>query len=78
MEDKFMPESLKGQEENKTLYELDNDAPVWHTGQSYQKEPAKQIKCAICGNDKFYVAEGVYWVGIKCIVCEYEICVSDG
>jgi hypothetical protein len=79
MDDRYIPEKLKEYQKIDILYEVDNNALLWHTGICYKQTPAKQIKCAICGNNKFYVAEsGTYWVGIKCIVCEYEICIADG
>lgn len=77
MNDKYFPENIKEVDEP---YEIDKDAPKWHTGQSYVDKPATQIKCSICGSDKFHVAENEhdYWTGIKCVNCEWESMIHDG
>lgn len=64
--------------ENIDLYIPDDAAPKWHTGQCYEKEPAVQIKCVLCGNDNFNVAQSDYWTGIKCINCGWETQVHSG
>jgi len=51
---------------------------LFHIGQGYENRPAKTIYCKICGGNKFYVGQGDWWTGIKCINCGYEICIHSG
>ncbi len=57
------------------IEEYKND---WHIGQSHDHEPVKQLKCKICGSDKFEVDTGSYYVDIRCPICKYEFCIADG
>jgi len=54
------------------------DKPEFHIGQGYEGKPAKALQCRLCGGSQFYVGEGEYFTGIKCIVCEWEMCIHDG
>jgi len=47
-------------------------------GQSYDPGPAKQIACGECGSTEFHVAQGDYYVVIRCPKCRWEGCVADG
>ena len=47
-------------------------------GQSYEDTPAKTLFCKHCGNDQFKVAQGDYFTAVKCVNCEYEICIHKG
>lgn len=54
------------------------DEPKFHIGQSYDKEPAKALKCTQCGGNQFYVGTGHCFTAIKCTTCEWEMCIHDG
>jgi hypothetical protein len=51
---------------------------LFRVGQSYEKKPCKTFYCKKCGSNKFYVGTGNYFTAIKCVNCNYEICVHDG
>ena len=51
---------------------------LFHIGQCYDEEPAKMIKCAYCSGTEFNVGIGSYFTAIRCIKCEWEICIHDG
>lgn len=38
----------------------------------------KQIECAKCGSNKFYVGSGSYFTVVKCCKCNHEECIHDG
>lgn len=50
----------------------------FHIGQSYDNEPVKTITCSVCGNNRFIVGQCSNCIAIKCIICEYEICIHNG
>ena len=50
----------------------------FHIGQSYANKPDATVICKKCGNDKFIVGQGHCHTSIKCINCEWELCIHDG
>ena len=46
--------------------------------QGYEEERTKTIVCKICGADNFKVGQGGYFTAIKCLTCEWEICIHEG
>jgi len=50
----------------------------FNIGQCYEEEPAKTLVCKHCGSDQFKVAQGSHFTAVKCIKCEYEVCIHDG
>lgn len=50
----------------------------FNIGQCYADEPAKTLVCKHCESDKFKVAQGDYFTAVKCVNCEYEVCIHDG
>jgi len=56
----------------------ESDEDIFHIGQSYEDEAAKVLKCKICGGMEFNVGRGDYYTAIKCIKCEWELCVHNG
>ena len=50
----------------------------WHTGQGYEEEPAKGYQCRKCGGRVFNVGKSDYWTGVRCVACQYEVCVHSG
>ena len=66
------------------LFDIENlpyktiDRGDFHIGQSYSNKPNKTIICKNCGNDKFLVGKGSYHTAIKCINCQWELCINDG
>lgn len=51
---------------------------TFNIGQPYEKKPAETLFCKHCGADEFKVGQGSYFTAVKCVKCEYEICVHDG
>lgn len=51
---------------------------TFHIGQSYEERPAKIVECAKCGGREFNVAQGSYYTAIRCIKCQWEVCIHDG
>jgi ribosomal protein L37E len=49
----------------------------FHVG-SMGQDPAKSIVCRKCGSTQFNVGQGSYFTAIKCVKCEWEICIHDG
>lgn len=50
----------------------------FHIGQVYEDEACKTYYCKQCGGNKFYVGAGSCFTAIKCVVCDWEMCVHDG
>ena len=50
----------------------------FHVGQSYTKETAKTLMCSICDGTEFNVGQGDYFTAIKCVNCQWEMCIHDG
>ena len=51
---------------------------LFHIGQSYEDKPARYVYCKICGGVNFNVGRGSYFTAIKCISCDYELCIHEG
>jgi ribosomal protein L37E len=51
---------------------------LFHVGQSYEEGPADTIQCRRCGGKEFNVGQGSYFTAIRCVKCEYELCVHNG
>ena len=50
----------------------------FNIGQSYEETPAKTLMCKHCGSEEFKVAQGDYFTAVKCVKCEYEVCIHKG
>lgn len=50
----------------------------FNIGQHYKETPARTLVCKHCKNEEFKVAIDYCFTAIKCINCEYEICIHDG
>lgn len=50
----------------------------FNIGQGYEEIPARTLICKHCGCDKFKVGQGNCFTAIKCIKCEYEVCIHEG
>ena len=71
MESKHNPKNIE--------FELqETERGDFHIGQCYDNTPAKTLICSVCGNDRFIVGKGSYFIAIKCDKCEYETCIHDG
>lgn len=61
---------------------LPNEQPFhvgpFHIGQSYDRVPATQLKCKICGGLEFHVATGTHYTAMRCPTCLWELCIHDG
>lgn len=51
---------------------------LFHIGQSYEETVAKTIYCKNCGGKEFNVGSGNYFTAIRCVKCEWELCIHDG
>ncbi len=54
------------------------DEPKFHIGQVYTDGPAKALRCLVCGGNKFYVGRDEWYTAVKCVTCEWELCIHDG
>lgn len=50
----------------------------FNVGQSYEDENAKTLVCKHCESDQFKVGQGNYFTAVKCVNCEYEVCIHEG
>lgn len=61
------------------FYLLKEDETIkFHVGQSYTKDTAKAIACSICGGNEFNVGQGDFFTAIKCVKCQWEMCIHEG
>ena len=51
---------------------------LFHIGQSYESKVASTVYCKHCGGKEFNVGIGSYFTAIRCIKCEWEVCIHDG
>lgn len=54
------------------------DDETFHIGQCYENHAAVTIECAQCKSRVFNVGVGHCFTGIRCVNCEWEICVHQG
>ncbi len=59
-------------------YYTEKDDGLFSIGQCYDDKPASTIYCSKCGGKEFHVGSSSYFTAIKCINCEWEICIHDG
>lgn len=55
-----------------------DDTIKFHVGQSYTKNTAKTLACSICGGTEFNVGQDDFFTAIKCVKCQWEMCIHDG
>lgn len=51
---------------------------LFHLSQSYEKKIVDTIYCKHCGGKDFNVGVGDYYTAIRCINCEWEMCIHKG
>lgn len=51
---------------------------LFHIGQSYEKEVAETIICKSCGGKQFNVGRADHYTAIRCVDCEWEVCIHEG
>ena len=79
MEDKYDPKGIvKKEYASQEDYLKEKKEIEFNVGQCYENEPAKTLVCKHCGSEQFKVAQGSYFTAVKCVKCEYEICIHDG
>jgi len=62
-----------------TLYEEKNDKTFHIKRNKNIPEETNTLFCKQCGENKFYVGKnGKYYTAIKCINCEWELCIHEG
>ena len=54
------------------------DRYVFHIGQSYKNKPVMSVVCKKCGGTQFQVGVDSYFTVIKCVNCEWEMCIHEG
>jgi hypothetical protein len=54
------------------------DDGVFHIGQCYVEKVASTLYCKNCGGNHFNVGISDYFTAVRCINCEWEICVHNG
>jgi ribosomal protein S27E len=47
-------------------------------GQIYERHAATTLRCKKCKSMAFNVGSGSWFTAIKCVNCEWQICVHDG
>ena len=50
----------------------------FHIGQEYTTRPDTKIRCVLCHGDKFEVGRGNYHTAIRCVTCQWELCIHEG
>mgnify|MGYP001103927143 CR=1 FL=1 len=88
MSDYYVPDDAKDKmirrmvgnydvEDQSAFYEVTdtefNIGPVYP-----DSDNAKKIRCRLCGGDHFYVGTESYYTAIKCVNCEWELCIHSG
>lgn len=51
---------------------------IFTTGPSGDDIPCSTCYCKRCGGNTFYVGKGDWFTSVKCVTCNYEICVHEG
>lgn len=62
---------------DEVILELIED-DTFKIGQCYEEEAATTLCCKKCGSHSFNVGQGSYFTAIKCINCDYQVCIHDG
>jgi len=55
-----------------------NEDALFHIGQSYEEKVVDTLYCKKCGGKDFNVGVGSYYTAIKCVSCQWEVCVHEG
>lgn len=56
----------------------ESDEDVFHIGELCSNQAAELVKCKICGGSNFNVGRGNYYTAIRCLECQWEVCIHDG
>ncbi len=79
MKDRYDPKCIViGDYATQEHYLKEKEEIEFNIGQSYEETPARTLICKYCGGEEFKVGQGDYFTAIKCIKCEYEVCIHDG
>ena len=54
------------------------DDKTFKIGQCYEDQAATTIACKKCGSHEFNVGQGSYFTAIKCVKCDWQICIHEG
>jgi len=60
------------------LVKNDEQDETFHIGQCYEEEAAATLVCVKCDGKVFNVGQGSYFTAIRCVKCEWEVCIHDG
>ncbi len=55
----------------------DSNEPAFHI-HDFRNAPAKATQCGLCGGTHFHVGTAAYYTAIKCVKCEWELCIHEG
>jgi len=70
-------ENYKQPKYDEVIKELPDDE-TFIIGQCYEDEAATTMSCKKCGGIAFNVGQGSYYTVIKCISCDWQLCIHDG
>lgn len=74
----LVPANVKVDETEFNPVEEDPDGAPFHMGQIYENESAAPQRCRICKGTAFNVAQGSYFTALRCVKCQWEVCVHEG
>ena len=63
--------------DDKFLQKVEHDQS-FHIGQSYEEKAAITMQCIFCLGREFNVGVGNYFTAIRCVKCEWELCIHEG
>ena len=47
-------------------------------GQSYEEAAATTLACKKCGGMNFNIGQGNYFTAVKCVNCDWQLCIHEG
>ncbi len=74
-DDDLTQEQLDAIDELEDITETKEDG-LFHSGTS--GKVCKTLYCKKCGGTEFHVGQGFYRTQVKCVKCQYEVCIHDG
>lgn len=54
------------------------DDKTFIIGQDYKNEVATTICCKKCGSKSFNVGKASHYTAIRCVECEWQLCIHEG
>lgn len=66
------------QPDESEVLEHDENDTTFHIGQFGSKNPASTLVCKICKGKEFNIGTDAYYTAIKCVKCDWQICIHEG